>query len=92
MTTKKTTKATTKKAVKAATKTAKADPKAATIKLRPDGLRVGSGMATLVDTVCRKTGATNAELCEAVGWAACLPMMFKSCAKAGVTVRTEREG
>lgn len=59
--------------------------------LRPDGLRVGSGLATLVDTVCRPEGATNTELCEAVGWAQCLPAMRKACDKAGVTVRTEKE-
>jgi hypothetical protein len=64
--------------------------KATSVELRADGLRVGSGMATLVDTVCRAKGATNAELCAAVGWAQCLPMMRKACDRAGVKVRTEK--
>ena len=58
--------------------------------LRPDGLRPGTGLAILVDTVCRDKGATNAELCEAVGWKQCLPMMRKACDKAGVTLKVER--
>ncbi len=64
-------------------------PKAAT---RPDGLREGSGMATLADTVCRKAGATHKELCEAVGWAQCLPMMKKAVERAGIKLRSEKDG
>jgi hypothetical protein len=60
------------------------------VELRPDGLRVGSGLAVLVDTVCRPEGATNTELCAAVGWAQCLPAMRKAADKAGVTVRVEK--
>lgn len=69
------------------TKPAKTDG----VALRPDGLRVGSGMATLVDTVCRPKGATNEELRNAVGWKQCLPMMHKACEKAGVKVRVEKK-
>jgi hypothetical protein len=43
----------------------------AEVKLRPDGLRVGSAGGLLVDTVCRKHGATHAELCKIVGWKQC---------------------
>src|SRR4051812_10421657 len=46
--------------------------------LRPDGLREGSAGARLVDFVCRKQGATNAELCEMIGWKQCLPFVRKS--------------
>lgn len=59
--------------------------------LRKDGLREGSGMATLVDTVCRKGGATNEQLCKAVGWKQCLPMLKKACERAGVKLRTEKK-
>jgi hypothetical protein len=61
-------------------------------KLRPDGLREGSDGARLVDTVCRKAGATHAELCEIVNWKSCLPFMLKMAAKAKVKLRKEREG
>ena len=75
----------------------KAKPKAkpltkAATKLRPDGLREGSAGALLVDTVCRKQGATHAELCEAVGWKQCLPFLIQSAKQAKVTLRKEREG
>ena len=74
-----------KKSVKTA-KRAKAE-----VKLRPDGLRVGSAGGLLVDTVCRKQGATHAELCEIVGWKQCLPFVIKSCKQAGVKLRKERK-
>jgi hypothetical protein len=72
---------------------AKAKPltKAAT-KLRPDGLREGSDGALLVDTVCRKAGATHAELCAIVSWKSCLPFLLKSAAQAKVKLRKERQG
>lgn len=60
-------------------------------KERKDGLKVGSKSAILVDTVCRKGGATNEQLCEAVGWAQCLPALQKAAAKAGVTITTKKE-
>lgn len=84
-----TKKATTK--AKAKTTKAKGTKRAApTRDLRPDGLVKGSKMALLVDTVCRQSGATNDQLCTAVGWAQCLPMMKKGCEKAGVKLRTEK--
>jgi len=70
---------------------AKRPTKAAT-KLRPDGLREGSAGALLVDTVCRKAGATHAELCAVVKWKACLPFMLKSAKQAKVNLRKERQG
>src|SRR5262249_5543226 len=70
---------------------AKRPTKAAT-KLRPDGLREGSAGALLVDTVCRKAGATHAELCQIVSWKSCLPFMLKMAAKAKVALRKRREG
>jgi len=75
----------------------KATPKAklqtqATTKLRLVGLREGSAGALLVDTVCRKAGATHAELCAIVKWKACLPFMLKSAKQAKVHLRKERQG
>jgi len=74
-----------------ATPKAKRPTKEAT-KLRPDGLREGSDGALLVDTVCRKAGATHAELCAVVKWKACLPFLLKSAKQAKVHLRKEREG
>src|SRR5262245_5664305 len=63
------------------------------IKLRPDGLREGSAGGLLVDTVCRKQGATHAELVEALGWPGgqCLPYLIRVCQKAGVRLKKERK-
>jgi hypothetical protein len=63
-----------------------------TVKLQPDGLREGSDGALLVDTVCRKAGATHAELRAVVKWKACLPFLLKSAAQAKVKLRKERQG
>ena len=71
----------------------KAKPKAKRpTKLRPDGLREGSDGALLVDAVCRKAGATHAELREIVKWKSCLPFALKMAAKAKVKLRKERQG
>lgn len=51
---------------------------------RADGLTPNTGAARLVDALSRKEGATNAELCEASGWAACLPAARKAAARAGL--------
>jgi len=75
---------------KKTTKAAKANARTP-VNLRKDGLREGTGMATLVDTVCRKQGATNEELCKAVGWKQCLPMMKKACERAKVKLRVEKK-
>lgn len=60
-------------------------------KFRPDGLRLGSAGGKLVDAVCRKAGATHAELCEIVGWKSCLPFLLKSCQQTGVKLRKQKE-
>src|SRR5262245_53696394 len=74
---------------------AKAKPKAPATKpdskRRPDGLRAGSAGAKLVDAVCRKSGATHAELCAVVGWKQCRPFLLKSAAQARVKLRKQRE-
>jgi hypothetical protein len=82
-------KVTTKKNVKAATPK-KGDE---AVKLRPDGLREGSAGGLLVDTVCRKQGATHAELVEALGWPGgqCLPYLMKVVKQAGVKLRKQKE-
>lgn len=73
-------------------KTPAKKPKAeGTTTLRPDGLREGSAMAKLVDAVLEDGGKTNAELCALVGWAQCLPMLRKACAKAGVELDTVKD-
>jgi hypothetical protein len=61
------------------------------IKLRADGLRQGSFGGLLVDSVLRKAGATHKELCQIVGWKACLPFLLKSCQQAKVRLRKEKE-
>lgn len=60
--------------------------------VRPDGLRAGTKLALLADTICRPTGATHDELCQVVGWTACLPMAMKACEKAEISLRREKEG
>src|SRR5262249_11106434 len=88
MATKRKSKAKPKRKAKAK---AKPPTKAAT-KLRPDGLREGSDGALLVDTVCRKAGATHAELCAIVKWKACLRSRLKSAKQAKVHLPKERGG
>jgi hypothetical protein len=61
------------------------------IKLRPDGLRVGSAGGQLVDAICASKGATHKELCQIVKWKSCLPFAMKSVAQAKVKLRKERE-
>jgi hypothetical protein len=63
------------------------------IKLRPDGLREGSVAGVLVDGVCRKGGASHAELLAMIGWPGkqCLPYLMKVCQKAGVRLKKERK-
>jgi hypothetical protein len=67
---------------------AKADGK----QRRQDGLVAGSAGAQLVDAICRKDGATHAELKALVGWKSCLPFALKSVAQAKVRLRKERDG
>lgn len=89
-TTRKTRTATTSRKTKSAKSKAMSNARTAADNLRPDGLRKGSAGGKLVDMVCRKQGATNEELCKAVGWKQCLPMLRKSCDQAKVKLTTER--
>jgi hypothetical protein len=61
------------------------------VKRRADGLVENSAGAKLVDFVCRKQGATNAELCKMTGWKQCLPFLKKSCDQAGVKLTVTKE-
>lgn len=44
----------------------------------------------MLDMVCAPGGATEAEICEAIGWKACLVTLRRSAAAAGVTLRAEK--
>ncbi len=46
----------------------------------------------MIEMVMAEGGATEAEICEAIGWKACLVTLRRACQKAGVTLRGEREG
>jgi hypothetical protein len=85
-------------AAKAKKKATKAEPapvkkKAkAEAKRRADGLVEGSAGAKLVDAVVKsKSGLTNEELCEMIGWKQCLPFLKKSCDQAGVKLTVTKE-
>jgi hypothetical protein len=68
--------------------------KAKTDERRPDGLRVGSAAAKLVDAICgSKDGKTHAELVTMLGWPGgqCLPYLQRSCEKAGVRLKKQRK-
>ena len=58
---------------------------------RPDGLKLGSCDAVMVDLVLRPQGATRAEMREALGWKSDpYPSMMAACDKAGVEVSVLR--
>lgn len=58
---------------------------------RPDGLKIGSRDAVMVDMVLRPHGATRAEMKEALGWKSDpYPSMMGACDKAGVVVSVIR--
>jgi hypothetical protein len=60
---------------------------------RPDGLKIGSRDAVMVDMVLRPQGATRAELREALGWKSDpYPSMMAACDKACVEVSVLRHG
>jgi predicted flap endonuclease-1-like 5' DNA nuclease len=61
------------------------------VKLRPDGLRLGSVGGKLVDAVLRRKGVTHAEACAIVNWKQCLPFLVKSCRQAGVKLRKQKQ-
>ncbi len=45
----------------------------------------------MLDMVCRAEGATEQEICEAIGWKACLVTLRRASAAAGVTLRAEKQ-
>ena len=57
---------------------------------RPDGLRVGSKAALLVDLVTRPEGATYQELLDATGWGECRPRLKEACVKAGLALELRK--
>lgn len=57
---------------------------------RPDGLRVGSKAALLVDLVTRPEGATYQELLDATGWGECRPRLKEACLKAGLSLELRK--
>lgn len=50
---------------------------------RPDGLRPGSKMATMLDMVLTPRGATEDEICAAIGWKKCRVTLQRTAKKAG---------
>ena len=44
----------------------------------------------MLDMVCAPGGATEAEICEAIGWKACLVTLRRAAASAGVVLRAEK--
>lgn len=57
---------------------------------RPDGLRAGSKMATMLDMALRPVGATEAEICAAIGWKHCRVTLTRAAAKANYDLSHER--
>lgn len=60
---------------------------------RPDGLRTGSKQAQMLDMVLAPTGATEAEICKALGWKKCRVTLKRVCEKVSATlVSTKNDG
>lgn len=60
---------------------------------RPDGLRPGSKQAQMLDMVLAPTGATEAEICKALGWKKCRVTLKRVCEKVGAAlVSTKNDG
>jgi hypothetical protein len=58
---------------------------------RPDGLRPGSKMATMFDMVTRPEGATEAQICKAIGWTKCRVTLKRTCDRVGAVLnKSER--
>lgn len=76
-------------ASKAASKAAPAKP-AKAAKAAPAADKGPTKRAVMLAMVCSKRGATEAELCEAIGWKACLVTLRRAAAAEGVTLRAEK--
>lgn len=57
---------------------------------RPDGLRPGSKMATMIDMTLRPKGATEAAICEEIGWKKCRVTLKRTAEKAGYDLMHEK--
>ena len=78
-------------APKLATKTEKKQPKAGkTPKLASPNDKVPSKRDLMLDMVCRKGGATEAEICKEIGWKKCLVTLRRAAAASDVALRTEK--
>lgn len=78
------------KPVKAAKTAPAATPKAAaTVKAAPAD-KPKSKREIMLDLVCRKDGATEAEICEQIGWKACLVTLRRASVAAGINLRAEK--
>lgn len=53
--------------------------------------KAGSKNEVMLSMASAKGGATEAEICEALGWKACLVTLRRVCEKAGYTLRTEKQ-
>lgn len=53
--------------------------------------REGSKNAQMLDFVRRPEGATEAEICSAIGWKACRATLGRVCSKAGLPLRAEKD-
>jgi len=56
---------------------------------RPDGLRPGTKMATMLDMVLTPRGATEAEICNKIGWKKCRVTLQRTAKKAGAELTYE---
>lgn len=71
---------------------AKAAPKAKTEKpAKVETAKEPTKREIMLDMVCSKTGATEAEICERIGWKACLVTLKRAAAASGVTLRVEKQ-
>jgi len=57
---------------------------------RPDGLRPGTKMATMIDMALRPIGATEAQICAAIGWKKCRVTLKRTADKAGYELATSK--
>lgn len=67
----------------------------ATAAERPDGLRVGSKMATMIDMALRPEGATEKAICKKLGWVKCRVTLTRTADRVGAKltkVKDEKTG
>lgn len=59
--------------------------------LKRQGFRVNSKHVKVLEMVKRPEGATEQEICDAIGWVQCLATMGRVIKKAGLAVRKEKD-